>query len=170
MQARTRSIRILLLAAIASVFLPFAVAGHPPKPPKKETKIFNISGSKQWLNTGIRLRPQDRVTIKATGKVCFSNGEKPSCVDPTGWNVRDYGNSWPYNHNYCDDPEKGLNHAALIANVGNPNFLVGRRLVFSGKNGTLYIGINDCTMTGEFGNTGSFSVTVTIERDVVPQR
>ncbi len=63
-----------------------------------------------------------------------------------------------------------VNHAALIANVGHPDFLVGRRLTFSGKEGTLYIGINDCTFKGEYSNTGEFSVVIVVERGVVPQR
>jgi len=33
-----------------------------------------------------------------------------------------------------------------------------------GKAGLLYLGINDCTFTGDFYNTGQFSVVITIER------
>jgi len=156
----------ILTAAVFLTALPPASATPPPK----EQKIVRIKGNQDWVNTGIRLLPEDRVTIKATGKVCFSNGEKASCVDADGWGVHDYANSWPDNWNYCDDPMPTINHAALIANVGHPDFLVGRRLTFSGKEGTLYIGINDCTFKGEYSNTGEFSVVIVIERGVVPQR
>ncbi len=169
MKHRHTIVGTMILAAAALLPAPFAAAQHAPRPPKKEQRIVRIRGNQGWLNTGIRLRPADRVTIKGTGKVCFSNGEKASCVDPDGWSVRDYVKSWPDNWNYCDDPMKNVNHAALIANVGGPDFLVGRHRTFSGKNGTLYLGINDCTLKGPYHNTGEFSVVIVIERDAVPQ-
>ena len=161
--------RMIVILAVAALSASLAEAQHAPRPPKKEQKIVRIRGDQDWVNTGIRLRPQDRVTIKATGKVCFSNGEKSSCVDPNGWGVKDYPRSWPYNWNYCDDPMRSVNHAALIANVGHPDFLVGKHLTFSGKNGTLYLGINDCTFSGDYGNTGEFSVVIVVERNAVPR-
>lgn len=160
----------LILLTAAALAAPNALAQHSPKPPDKEQKIVRIRGDQGWLNTRIRLRPQDRVTITATGKVCFSNGEKASCVDANGWKVRSYSSSWPDNFSYCDDPIKSVNHGALIANVGHPDFLVGRPLTFPGKDETLYIGINDCTLKGEYHNTGEFSVVIVIERNVVPKR
>ncbi len=163
---RTGITTTILSVAVFLAALPFASAG----PPAKEQKILPVKGNQGWVNTGIRLLPEDRVTIKATGKVCFSNGEKASCVDADGWGVRDYGTSWPDNWNYCDDPMPAVNHAALIANVGHPDFLVGRRLTFSGKEGTLYLSVNDCTLKGEYWNNGEFSVIVIVERGVVPQR
>ena len=158
----------LILAMAAILAAPFAAAQHP-RPPKTERRIVRLRGNQAWLNTGIRLRPQDRVTIKATGKVCFSNGEKQSCVDPDGWSVQSYPTSWPDNWNYCDDPMTGVNHAALIANVGHPDFLVGRHLTFSGKDGTLYLGINDCSLKGMYSNTGELSVVIVVERNAVPK-
>ena len=169
MKHRRTIVHTMILAAVALLAAPFAAAQHAPRPPKKEQRIVRIRGNDGWLNTGIRLRPQDRVTIKATGKVCFSNGEKASCVDADGWNVRSYGTSWPANWNYCDDPMPNVNHAALIANVGHPNFLVGRHKTFSGKDGTLYLGINDCTLKGQYYNIGEFSVVIVIERNAVPR-
>jgi len=157
-----------ILTTVVLLTAPCAIAQHP-RPPKKEQRIVRIHGDQAWLNTGIRLRPQDRVTLKATGKVCFSNGEKASCVDPDGWGVQSYPTSWPDNWNYCDDPMTNVNHAALIANVGHPDFLVGRHLTFSGKDGALYLGINDCTFKGMYSNTGEFSIVIVVERDAVPR-
>ena len=170
MKYRQAIIHAAIFAVAALLTAPFAAAQHAPRPPKKEQKIVRIHGNQAWLNTGIRLRPQDRVTIKATGKVCFSNDEKPSCVDPDGWGVQNYGKSWPNNWNYCDDPIRSANHAALIANVGHPDFVVGRHLTFAGKDGTLYLGINDCTFKGPYYNTGEFSVVIVVARNAVPKR
>jgi outer membrane protease len=167
---RTKRTWLSATALILTAMLgaPFAAAQHP-RPPRKERKIVRIRGNQAWLNTGIRLNPRDRVTIQAAGKICFSNGEKASCVDADGWGVQSYPTSWPYNWNYCDDPMTDVNHAALIANVGHPDFLVGRHLTFSGKDGTLYLGINDCTFTGKYSNTGELSVVIVVERNAVPQ-
>jgi hypothetical protein len=40
-------------------------------------------------------------------------------------------------------------------------------MTFSGKVGKLYLGINDCTLTGKLGNTGLFGVNIKIERDAI---
>ncbi len=141
-------------------------AKHAPKHQKKETRIVKIMGDSSWVNTGVRVRPKDIVTIKASGKVYFNN-EGQSGVSPDGWDVSDYGNSWPYNWNYCDDPETGMNHAALIGNIGHDNFFIGKKLTFSKKNGTLYLGINDCTLKKpeDFKNSGKFTVIITIVKN-----
>jgi len=168
MHHRHTIVPVLIVAAASLLAAPYAAAQHAPRPPKKERRIVRIRGDQGWLNTGIRLRARDRVTLEATGKVCFSNGEKASCVGPDGWDVRTYTTSWPDNRNACDDPMPAVNHAALIANVGHPDFFVGRHLTFSGKDGTLYLGINDCSLRGDYANTGEFSVVIVIERDAVP--
>ena len=156
---------MILTAIITLLFcgMPQAQAKHASKPPKKETKIVKIKGDQAWVNTGLKINPQDTVTIKASGKVYF-NKEGQSGVNPNGWSFKDYGKSWPYNWNYCNDPEPQMNHAALIGNVGHPNFFIGRKLTFTGKNGTLYLGINDCTLTGKYKNSGKFIVTITVIR------
>ncbi len=156
---------MILTAAITLLFcgIPQAQAKHAPKPPKKETKIVKIRGDQAWVNTGLKINPQDTVKIKASGKVYF-NKEGQSGVSPSGWPLKSYVSSWPDNWNYCDDPEPGMNHAALIGNVGHPNFFIGRKLTFTGKNGTLYIGINDCTLKGMYKNSGQFIVTITVIR------
>lgn len=159
--------------------LPLLIAGtpilqaadHAPRLKKKETKIVKVEGNRGWVNTGIRLRPQDRVTIKASGSVCFSGGEAQSCVGPDGWRHATYAASWPDNLNYCDDPLPDANHAALVANVGNSDFAIGKRKNFSGKNGILYLGVNDCSLKGKhYYNTGSFLATVTVHRGTMQRK
>ena len=155
--------RILACAVLASVVLYGAGPQKPLKPPKVEKKVVVVQGNQAWKNTGLTVRPQDRVTITASGQVCFSSGDRDSCVGPNGYQREHYQQGWPGNWNQCDDPLQSANHAALLADIGNP-FFVGSRKVFSGKNGHLYLGINDCSLTGPFHNTGQFSVIIKIER------
>jgi len=114
--------------------------------------------------TGFTLNEKDQVTVKATGSIYFSDGKAQSKVDPEGWARDNYITAWQDNANFCDDPLMDENHAALIAEVDGEFFLIGKEATFSGKAGLLYLGINDCTFTGEFYNTGQFSVVVKIER------
>jgi len=170
---KPRSGWIAWTAALLMAGLPIlgTAADHAPHVKKKETRIVKIEGNKGWVNTGIRLRPQDKVVVKGSGSVCFSNQEPQSCVGPEGWNVASYAGSWPYNLNYCDDPIKNANHAGLIANVGNSDFFIGKQKSFSGKSGMLYLGVNDCTLTGKYYyNTGSFTATVTVYRNAIRHR
>ena len=133
-------------------------------PPNVEEKMIVIKANEDWKNTGIKLEPKDKVSIKASGEVCFSNEENDSCITPDGWNVETYQEGWPANWNHCDDPLPNVNHAALIANVGSDDFYIGDKAKFFGKDGVLYIGINDCTLTGDYFNTGQFEVYIKVER------
>ncbi len=156
--------RIILCGLSTALFL---CAAGPQKPLKKgtvEQKVVVIRGTQSSVNTGLMIGPRDRVTITASGQVCFSNGESTSCVGPTGWagGKSEYMRSWPYNCNYCDDPLRNVNHASLLADIGN-TFYVGKKKVFSGKRGHLYLVINDCTFTGEYHNTGQFSAVIKVE-------
>ena len=157
--------RILACAVLASAVLYGAGPQKPLKPPKVEKKVVVVQGNQAWKNTGLTIRPQDRVTITASGQVCFSSGDRDSCVGPNGWQggPGGYQQAWVGDYLQCDDPLQGANHAALLADIGNP-FFVGSRKAFSGKNGRLFLGINDCTLTGPFHNTGQFSVIIEIER------
>ena len=132
--------------------------------PKVEQKILLVPGNQNLTSTGFTLNEKDRVTVTATGNIFFSNGDPQSKVDPEGWGRSNYIPDWQDNANYCDDPLMDENHAALIAEVDGEFFLIGKEVTFSGKAGLLYLGINDCTFTGEFYNTGQFSVVVKIER------
>ncbi len=158
-----------LIVTTAALFWAPPAEAKPPKPPKKERRVVLVRGDQAWTNAGIRLRPQDRVTITATGKVCFSGNAPEACIDPVGWGVDDYPVAWEYDAQYCNDPEMGLNHAALLGEVAGDVFLVGKRSTFSGKDGALYLGVNDCTLRGgDLANSGEFSVVIVVERDAVP--
>lgn len=60
-------------------------AGQSPKPPAEIRKEVVVAGNRAWTNTGIKVAPGDRVTITATGKVCFDAASHESCVGPQGW-------------------------------------------------------------------------------------
>lgn len=127
-----------------------------------EEKIVIIKGTDDWKNTKIKLFPKDRVIIKVTGKVCFSDGKNLSCVNANGMKRDTYDLNWEFDSQYCNDPIMDENHAALIGNVGNDDFIIGMNANFSGKDGVLYLGINDCTFTGNFYNTGQYEVFIKV--------
>jgi len=155
---------ILLLAAIFLIPAAhlWAQDKKPPKPDLEKTLV--IQGNQDWLNTQIKLKPKDKVVIMAEGEVCFYNGDKDSCVDPDGWDRETYQDNWPNDYLQCDDPMMELNHCALIGNLGSDDFLIGKENSFGGKDGVLYIGINDCSFTGNCYNTGQFKVKILVYR------
>lgn len=156
----------LLLTAVIFAFSTLNLdvsAQIKPKPLKDVEKEITVPGNTAWVNTGIRIGPKDKVIISASGTVCFENSST-SCVGPQGWPVDTYKAGWPDHWNYCDDPIKTENHAALIGEVGSDKFFVGNQLTFSGKDGFLYLGINDCTLTGTYGNTGEFTALIQVKR------
>ena len=135
------------------------------KPGHTEKKIIRILGDNNWLDTGIVLKPKDRVVIKAAGEVFFSNGEESSGVSPDGYNREHYENDYSTSdYNQCGDPDESWNHAALIGKDAKGIFLLGKEKTISGKKGKLYIGINDCSFKEEYYNTGEFSVIITVFR------
>jgi len=158
--------KLIALSIALLLMLPAIMVNAQEKkpPPGVEEKTVVIKGDQDWINTGIKLKPKDKVSIKASGEVCFSNEEGSSCITPDGWNRQTYAEAWVDNWNYCDDPLPLVNHAALIANVGSDNFYLGDEAKFFGKDGVLYIGINDCTFTGDYYNTGQFEVNIRVER------
>jgi len=161
----------LFLGAIWGLIACPAHAGSSQEDKRTETRIIRLPGSSDWTNTGVILQASDQVTISASGRICFSGNEKRSCVDADGWNVVNYPESWPEDAEYCCDPEADVNHAALIGNTGGSAFFIGRKLTFSGREGSLFVGINDCSLTGEhFPNRGTLKVLITIEHDAVPLR
>ena len=159
----TRILAIVLICGLALA----ASQETQPRPPKIEQKMFSVKGDQPWLNTGFRLRPKDRVTITASGRVYFHQGVAASGVDPNGYQGEQgsYEEAWPNDYDHCFDPLRDANHAALIAEVNNDIFFLGDNKVFNGKDGILVLGINDCTFTEDqvYYNTGQFQVIVKIE-------
>ncbi len=137
-----------------------------PKPPRVEKKVLSVQGNAAATNTGIKLKPSDRVSVKASGSVCFSNGDDDSCVTANGYAGEHgpYAEAWRNDYYQCDDPLPTANHAGLIANIGNSDLFLGAEKTFSGQQGALYLGVNDCSLTGDYHNTGSFEVIVTVKR------
>jgi len=156
------SMAALLLAAAGTIL--FALQPQPRKAPDVQ-KTLVVPGNRDMTNAGVTVGPNDLVTIAADGRVYFSAGAQPSGVSPSGWPRNTYGNSWPDDYNSCEDPISDVAHAALIADVNGEKLYVGPNRTFSGKDGLLYLGINDCTFTGPYHNTGQFSVTVTVRRN-----
>lgn len=148
------------------VLAPAAAAGGKQK---VEQKVVLVKGNQATTNTGYTLGPRDRVTLSVAGKVCFSAGATDSCVGPGGWGRADYPQSWPDDWNSCADPVETEDHAALLVDVDGERWPTGDHTTFSGKAGLLYLVVNDCSLTGEFSNSGQYSVVVKVERNAVPQ-
>lgn len=154
---KTVIILIALLIVLPTIFV------NAQKKPKIEEKMIVIQGDEGWKNTGIRISPKDKVTIKASGTVYFSDANKLSNVTPDGINLDYYEADWPLDYLECDDPMPQTNHAALIGNLGNEDFFIGNEISFNAKEGILYLGINDCTLKRQFYNTGQFEVYIKVE-------
>ena len=136
---------------------------------KTDQVVVTIHGNVPWKNTGIVLQPNDKVEFTATGNVCFSGDEPDACVGPEGYPREYYWKDFPGDWGYCGDPVGGdfsgpEGHAGLIAKVGSDIFFVGKGINISGKKGALSIGINDCSFTGDYPNTGQFSVVIKVTR------
>ncbi len=154
---------VLLAAVLMFGALP-ALAGDIQHGPT-ETKRIKVPGNKDWVNTGIKMIPGDSVVITATGKVYF-NEETGAFTSPEGYKRSDYEAHYFDDFNQCGDPFEQWDHAALVGEVGNNVFYVGPRKVIAKKEGMLYLGINDCTLTGPkpLDNAGFFDVTITVSR------
>jgi hypothetical protein len=158
-----------VLVALMLISIGVAVAQDKPLVQAKVVqKIVVVQGNQEWTPTGITLAPGDKVTLQASGKVYFCGGAAQSGVGPEGWPRSSYAGTWPDDYNHCADPIDQGNHAALIADVNGQKFYVGPSHTFSGKSGLLYLGINDCSLTGPLYNSGQFSVTLKVERNAVP--
>ncbi|MCD4779037.1 MAG: hypothetical protein K8S27_00600 [Candidatus Omnitrophica bacterium] len=171
--------KVFMLLMIASLFIAMPLYAETEKekalnigkekilkPGHVEKKIIRILGDNDWLDTGFVLKPKDRVVIKATGEVFFSNGTGDSGVDPDGY-IRDhYASDYSGDNAHCGDPIeiKHCGHAALIGKDAQGTFLLGKEKTISGKKGKFYIGINDCSFKEEYYNTGEFSVIISVFR------
>lgn len=97
-------LRIASILVMVSLVLIAAQDKKKPKPPQVEQKVIVVPGNQAWTDTGLTLRPQDRVTITASDKVCFNSEYSDSCVGPEGWNRQNYQSDWPGDYYQCDDP------------------------------------------------------------------
>lgn len=148
---------VLLLAAL-TLATPL-IADREPVPKRR---IFLVGGETTWLDTGLTVRPEDHLTVRAGSELCFSGGELDSCVRASGLERSVYESEWPEDAAACADPFPDWPHAALVAEVGGEPLLVGKELRIEGRDGELRLGINDCSTAGELGNEGEFSVVVAV--------
>ena len=161
--------KIFVLLAILSFCTTIPLYAGQKKPlqaGKTEHKIFRLLGDNAWLDTGFVLNPADRVTVKATGQVFFSNGTNDSGVNPDGYLRKHYVSDYSGDNAHCGDPieTKHCGHAALIGKDNQGLFLLGKAKLITGKKGKFYIGINDCSFKTQYYNTGQFNVTVKVVR------
>jgi|GEM_PF-1078804 len=159
----------LLSTGQARVLVPRKKKPYGPRLPVVEQKTIVVPGNQAWTNTGLMLQPQDRVTVIASGEVFFSDGDSDSRTDPNGWDRAVYQDDWPNDYLECDDPSMEENHAALLGKVNTTVFLVGGTKIFWNNLGVLFLGINDCSLTGECYNTGQFHAVVKVEREIIPK-
>ena len=119
-------ISILLVLAVCTSY------AQKPKPEKVEKTKVTIQGDNDWLDTGIKLRPQDRVSIEADGQVFFSNGAASSGVTPDGYYRPHFINDYSGDNANCGDPMEieNVGHAALIGQVNKEMFFIGKNSSF----------------------------------------
>lgn len=174
MKTVVRVLSFVSVAVILSFGLTLTAQEPPPRKLPVEQRLVTVPGDQPWVDVGVQINPRDRVTVSATGRVCFSGSDQLGCMSPDGYSRAKYqGADFPADLAYCDDPLMEDAHAALIASVGDETFAIGSRHVFSGKSGSLRLGINDCSFTTTdppIGNSGRFNATVKIERDAIPER
>ena len=146
------------------LFLPFMLPSMECNAQEIEEKMVIVKGTDDWKNTKIRLYPNDKVTIRATGEICFSTAYcEAATVDADGWDWNTYPEDFAGDYSYCFDPLQQVNQAALIGNVGSDDFFIGKDANFTGKDGVLYLGINDCTLTENYPNSGQFEVFISVK-------
>ncbi len=151
-------------AAAACFLLLLAPAGaRSGESPAPVNRIFLVGDRAGWLETGLKVRPQDQLTIRAGSQVCFSGGREESCVRAAGWPRETYAEAWGGDAAACEDPFPEWNHGTVIAMIGEEPIEVGRQKEVTGKEGLVRLAINDCSFDGEYGNRGQFSVVLVVE-------
>lgn len=156
---------VLIVLTVALTVLSCLLAAQTSTPPKWEQKVFVVPANRDWTDTGFVVKPADQVTVKASGRAYF-NERSDSIVGSNGFDG-DYKTLRPEDYAACADPLPKENHACLIAKINNDVFKLGSNITFSDKQGRLYLGINDCTLTGKLGNSGLFGANVKIARDAI---
>jgi hypothetical protein len=108
-----------------------------------------VAANEQWTDSGVDLRPGQRIRITASGEISsmqgVNNGPEGSSADPYGISML---------------PTE--RHAALIAKVGNDGrpFLVGRGTTHRADGqGRLYLGVNDLAV---MDNSGYYQVDMVL--------
>jgi len=117
----------------------------------KKAFTLDVPGQVTWTKTGVKVKPGQRITIRATGQLKgggLTFGPEGTASHPE-WARYSVVPEWP--------------HLALIGKVGEDGdpFLVGKS--FSGqvvRGGELFLGVNDLDTEN---NGGTFHATVELE-------
>jgi hypothetical protein len=112
-------------------------------------RAITIGADRRWVDTGIDVRTNDRISITANGRIRISpeGGTITAAGVPAG---RTEGATMPTG-----------NVGGLVARFGNsPPLFIGESRTFrTGMDGRLYLGVNDNFFDD---NTGAFTVTVDV--------
>lgn len=132
----------------------------------KEARIVSVPGNVQWTDTGIDIDTADVLAITyREGLVNFHVPSSEANVNASGYPRNQYWQEWLQDSYSCTDPfdGSGEGHAGLMAQIGGSTFYVGRNRTVTRESGRLRLGVNDCTLTGQFGNGGGFTVSVSFD-------
>jgi len=120
------------------------------------SRELDVPGNQPWTDTGVDLEPGQRLTLMASGKLSYMDGNSPG---PEG-----LGRSWM--DLLRSLPVNSAGRGALVGRIGKADaaqpFLVGAKLETAVRAaGRLYLGIN-----GPAGDSaeGSFHVTIAVSR------
>jgi len=119
-----------------------------------QTKSFTLAGSSVWTDTGISLKPGQRVTVTAQGSLRYSDAKADNGPEGLARNFKDLIRILP---------ENGSGRGALIGRIGDADiaqpFAIGaKKDVVAPVEGKLALGINQAT-----SDTGTGSYTVKVE-------
>lgn len=124
---------------------------------------FDLAASKQWLDTGLDLRPGEKLHVTATGSITYPAGSssksQPHTFGPDGL-TRGWADLI---HDY---PVSGASHGALIGRLGSgdaaQSFLLGSDKQYQAPvAGRLFIGVNQSGKDAASAQ-GSFHVTMEV--------
>ena len=124
------------------------VAGTAGTVGRRQTTSFTIPGNQQWTETDLNVRDGETLELRTTGEIEYAPNVR---VSAAGAPRRTPGGP--------DVPIPNAPAGALIGRVDNgAPFLIGRNTSFRvPSNGTLFLGINDDTVSD---NSGSYRVMI----------
>lgn len=116
--------------------------------------IVIVPGATSWMDTGIAVAVGDVLTFAAHGDVVYNRRGNACGPEGTSWtDTRDK-----------EDPLWTKPHGGLIGKIGekgDPFFIGATYTMTASRSGMLILGVNDFWYQG---NTGEFTVTVTVSR------
>jgi hypothetical protein len=156
------TINMLILVVLMAATIWAEATQQPTTPaennpsPTKSTYTFEVSGSKQWMDTNIDLRSGEKLQITAEGTIICAKGNQ---FGPEGL-PRGYADLI---HQY---PVPNGGHGELIGRLGSGDtveaFEIGTNVTYTAPvAGRLFLGINQ-SMKDAAGATGSFQVKIKV--------